>query len=159
MSRTRVESPSPATLRKRKQMEARKKEGRKVMLLTPTAETLRDLDTLKELTGGSKKSGAEMILRRGVKSAIEEARALLAQMAQPAREARIYQPYARFLNEPGVTFRVKDKVLRAADWLRIAEQISTFRARQIRQGWSKKRIDDFLTRAAREPESAEPAKK
>lgn len=40
MGRTLTAEPNAATLRKRRQMERRRAEGRKVVLLTPTGETL-----------------------------------------------------------------------------------------------------------------------
>jgi hypothetical protein len=158
MPRPLVESPNPATLRKRRQMARRRAEGRKVLLLTPTRETLDKLGELTRLTGGSAKSEAEMILRRGVGTALDEAKLLAAKMGPIYREAKIYQPYARFLTAPGATLRVRDRELKAADWRPLAAELGQFYDFVMRRwGWTRKRADRFLRRAAEPPGSSMPA--
>lgn len=133
MSRPLVEAPSAATLRKRKQMQRRKAEGRKVVLLTPVKETLERLTELAELTGGTVKGESEMIVRRGVVTALQEARDLAAQIGGAAKAAQAYLPYARFLKEPDARFRVHDREMKAEDWHPIAAELGAYHAKV--SGW------------------------
>ena len=148
MGRPLSENPSAATLRKRRQMARRRKEGRSVLLLTPPEDTKERLVELARLTGGTVKSEAEMIVRRGVKSALSEAREMAARIGPVYRAAKAYQPYARFLDKPEAEIRVRDRVLRAADWRPLAEALGAFCADRKRSGWSDARTKRFLERAA-----------
>lgn len=148
MGRPPSPTPSASTLRKRRQIARARSEGRRIVLLTPTEETLIQLEALAKLTGGSVKGETEAIVRRAVRSAMAEAEALAAKMGPIFLSAKQYLPYSRFLEHPGATYRVKDRKLRYNEWEPLAVELAAFYHLSRRWGWSRKRADGFLERAA-----------
>ena len=149
MGRPRHPSPSASAERKRRQMARLRAGGGGIVLLTPNAGTLKDLHRLAEFTGGTLKGEAEMIVRRGVRTALEEAQKLAVRFGPIYALAKPYLPYAPILNR-GESFRVKARVLQASDWRPLADQLAVFHDWARRQGWSRSRADRFLRRAAGE---------
>lgn len=133
----------------RKLMARRRQEGRGLVQLTPSTETMKNLLQLAELTGGSTKGEAEMILRRGVLSALSEMRRLAERMGPVYVKARRYLPYASHLSIANSSVRVGESVLRASDWEPLAKELDLYYQTCARiWGWSKPRAETFLRRAA-----------
>ena len=148
MPRPMVSRPSAATLRKRAQYQRVKDEGRALIMVSPSGDTVSVLADLAELTGGSVKEGAEMVLRRAAANALREAETLAKRMGPIYSRARPYLRVARFLEVPGSSYRLRSTTFRADDWHPLAEELAKFHQLTARWGWSKLRRTRFLERAA-----------
>jgi hypothetical protein len=129
-------------------MERRRAEGSRIVLLTPTAATLKNLAELTALTGGTVKGESEMILRRGVLTALIEARQVAAKIGPVYRAAAPYLRYYRYLEAPSATLRIRGVTLKASDWHPLAAELGAFYETTRRWGWTRQRAEAFLKRAA-----------
>lgn len=133
-------------------MQRRKAEGRGVLQVTPTAETLSYLRELAALTGGTMKGEAEMILRRGVRTALAEAKKLRERFAPLYHEAIPYRPYRAYLAQTPEGFRVGDHEVDSTKWQAIASQLAAYfqiTTSKAGLGWTQERAEAFLAGAAK----------
>lgn len=100
-----------------------------------------------EALGTSAKEEAEALLRSSASRHRRTAEEFAKRAGQLWRDAAPYLPYASYLVKPGAAFRVKDRVLRQADWQPIQDQLSQVFAALAARGWSRARVERFLVHA------------
>lgn len=149
MARPRLPNPSTPAERKRKQMQRLRDDGFAHAIVNPSPTTSRKLKAIAEMTGSSFKQSAEMVLRRASGTALDELRDFARRYGPIYDRAQRFRDIERYLEHPGATFRVRDTVYRADDWLPLLRQLETFyeEARK-RWRWNRTQANRFLEKAS-----------
>lgn len=139
-----------AALRKQRQRKRLKAEGRKSIELDDLPkELVEGLQRVAEITGGSIKEQAGLILRLAAPAYVRELEQIASRGADLWIRAEPYLAYAAYLSRPGAVFRIHDRVLTNAEWMPIYAELSEIYGMLGRRGYSRQRVEAFLKRAAK----------
>jgi hypothetical protein len=76
-----------------------------------------------------------------------EVESLMARAGAVWIKARPFLRYAAYLERPGSSFRVHDRILTHEDWRPVTEELAAVKIALGRWGWTPARIDRFIRRA------------
>jgi hypothetical protein len=147
-ARQRDRSRCLALERKRRQRAKQRQNGAVRIELSIPKSSLEILAWTGKCTGGNAKEQAEYLLYCTVATYKQQTQDLAKQAGTLWQAAQPFLPYTKFLSEPGLEYRIHNRILRSDDWLPLQQQLTALHGRLSKRGWSKQRITAFFKRAA-----------
>lgn len=151
-------SRSPAAERKARQRRRERDSGMVRFEVCVSKETAADLQATADLTEGGMKEVAEMLIRLTATRHRKDMAELTLKAGELWAKARPFSSYVSFLTKPGTSFRVGSKTITYEEWEPICRALGEISTLLRRRGWSKARVDSFLSKAGMQYlESVKPA--
>lgn len=156
--RTASEKRILAKRRKAAQRARQKAAGLKKFEIDLPADTLARLTRAGEILGTCARDEAEVLLIATAQRHLESAERVAVRAGLLWAKAQPFIQYARFIAKPGTAVRVRDRVLTNTEWQPIYDELLKLYGLFVGRGWSRKRFEQFLKRAAKRTAGGQPGK-